>query len=156
VLAGSGGDVIKFGSGNDIGMAGSGEERFELSSGDYQLFLGPNLGIAHFDSADGYAAIFGFNPQVDQLWFATNGFDLGIDSLTAKISTQPLDASLLSANSAGTFDSVDNRFAYNSSTGQLFYDAQGSAPGSHAQLLATLYGAPQLTAANLFYLHNVF
>jgi Ca2+-binding RTX toxin-like protein len=156
VLAGSGAAVVKFGSGNDIGMAGSGEERFELSSGDYQLFLGPNLGIAHFDSAAGYAAIFGFNPQVDRLWFATNGFDLGIDSATATISPKQLDSALLSANSAGTFDGVDNRFAYDSATGQLFYDAQGSAPGSHVQLIATLYGAPQLTAANLFYLKNVF
>ena len=51
----------------------------------------------------------------------------------------------------GTFAATTNRFAYDTSTGKLYYDAQGSASGSTSSLIAELTNKPHLTAANLFF-----
>ena len=44
---------------------------------------------------------------------------------------------------------ADDRFIYDQSTGQLFFDADGSDPGL-AILLATLTGMPVLTPDDIF------
>jgi Ca2+-binding RTX toxin-like protein len=95
----------------------------------------------------------------DELVFSNAGFNLGVDNGKSKGSfgfdhlqpPHPIDASLLSPNTNGTFATTGNRFAYNQSTGQLFYDAQGSTAGSTVHQVATLTNHPTLTAANLFF-----
>jgi Ca2+-binding RTX toxin-like protein len=49
------------------------------------------------------------------------------------------------ANSTGTAQDSSDRVVYNTSSGQLWYDADGSGTGA-AQLVATLQGAPTLAA----------
>ena len=95
----------------------------------------------------------------DELVFRNAGFDLGVDNGKSKGSfgfddlqpPQPIAASLLSPNTDGTFATTGNRFAYDQSTGNLFYDAQGSTAGSTVHQVADLTNKPSLTAANLFF-----
>ena len=44
---------------------------------------------------------------------------------------------------------ADDRFVYNTSSGQLYYDADGSGAGG-AQLVATLQGAAVLVAGDIW------
>jgi Ca2+-binding RTX toxin-like protein len=52
------------------------------------------------------------------------------------------------ANGSGTAQDGGDRVVYNTSTGQLYYDADGSGGGA-SQLIATLSGAPGLTATDI-------
>ena len=52
------------------------------------------------------------------------------------------------AGAAGGHD-ADDRLVYNTSTGQLYYDADG-AGGADAQLVATLQGAPTVAAGDVW------
>ena len=56
-----------------------------------------------------------------------------------------LNASAFVTGTAAT--EADDRIVYNSATGQLFYDADGSGAGA-AVLFATLTGAPLLAASD--------
>jgi len=55
------------------------------------------------------------------------------------------------ANAAGDFTSSSQRFAYDTTNGQLFYSATGS--NSSESLVASLAGAPDITAGNLLFEH---
>ena len=50
---------------------------------------------------------------------------------------------------ASAAHAADDRLIYNTSTGQLYYDADG-AGGADAQLVATLQGAPTVTANDIW------
>jgi len=50
----------------------------------------------------------------------------------------PLPAELFVANATGRFTDTAQRFAYNTTNGRLFFDAQGDAPGSSRLLIAHL------------------
>ncbi|WP_127995561.1 beta strand repeat-containing protein [Piscinibacter defluvii] len=60
-----------------------------------------------------------------------------------------LAAANFRANATGTAVDANDHVLWNTSTGQLFYDADGSGAGA-AVLLATLSGNPGLTAADIF------
>ena len=47
-----------------------------------------------------------------------------------------------------TFRDASDRIVYNTTTGQLFYDADGSGAGA-AQLIATFQGAPAIAATDI-------
>ena len=59
--------------------------------------------------------------------------------------------SLFVSNSGATFGNATQRFAYNTSNGNLIYDAQGNTAGSSRLVVATLTGRPTLTASDLFF-----
>jgi Ca2+-binding RTX toxin-like protein len=52
------------------------------------------------------------------------------------------------ASSTGTAHDADDRVLYNTTTGELWYDADGNGAGAR-QLVATLQGAPSLAAGNI-------
>src|SRR5947208_16286192 len=79
------------------------------------------------------------------------GYDRGDDNVLVTATLQPIAASLFSPHTDGTFATPDNRFAYDSASGRLYYDARGSAPGSSSALIANLTNHPHLGAANLFF-----
>ena len=51
------------------------------------------------------------------------------------------------ANESGTATEADDRIVYETDTGRLIYDANGSAAGEAVQF-ASLQGAPAVTAAD--------
>jgi Ca2+-binding RTX toxin-like protein len=61
----------------------------------------------------------------------------------------PGDARFFAGAGATSGQDASDRVIYNTSTGQLFYDADGSG-GGVAQLIATLEGAPALEAVHIF------
>jgi serralysin len=52
------------------------------------------------------------------------------------------------ANSTGTATDTNDRVVYNTSTGSLYYDADGSGSGA-AQLIATFSGNPAVAATDI-------
>ncbi|MGH7060348.1 MAG: hypothetical protein ACREFH_08185, partial [Stellaceae bacterium] len=64
---------------------------------------------------------------------------------------KPLPGTLFVADKTGTFATATQRFAYGTTNGELFFDKDGSGSASR-QLVATLSGAPHLTAADFFYI----
>lgn len=68
-----------------------------------------------------------------------SAFGLGAKSVAAV---------LFSSNTDGSFASSGNRFAYDQSTGNLYYDAQGNASPTK-MLIATLTAHPTVAASDL-------
>ena len=52
------------------------------------------------------------------------------------------------SSTAGTAHDADDRVIYNTSTGQLYYDADGTGAGA-AQLIANVQNAPALAATDI-------
>lgn len=85
----------------------------------------------------------------DRIAFSDIGFDLGLPG--ASNTAQPLPTALFTSNATGGFTNTNQRFAYNTANGKLFFDADGSAAGSSRQLVSSFDGTPLITAADLFY-----
>ena len=88
----------------------------------------------------------------DKLLFSNSGFDLGLSGATE--TAQKLPGSLFVANNAGKFRTTTQRFAYDTQTGQLYYDAGGSATPTAQHLVVTLDSYPALVAGNLFFIEE--
>jgi Ca2+-binding RTX toxin-like protein len=127
-LSGLGGnDIIDGGRGADTVMGGLGNDRF-----DYAAL---NQGG---DRIEDFSNVVGNN---DMLRFAGSAF--------GGLPTGALDASRFTANVDGIATSLDHRFVYETDTGILRYDANGSDAGG-VTVIATLTGIPVLTASDVF------
>ncbi|MGK7957790.1 MAG: Ig-like domain-containing protein [Crocosphaera sp.] len=122
---GDGNDIIDGGDGNDIVTGGSGSDSF--------VFDSPTEGvdtIEDFDSSEG-----------DRLVVSAEGFGGGLtpnavlEESQFVVGTEALDS--------------DDRFIYDPTTGNLFFDPDGTGDASQ-QLIATLTGAPSLSVADIF------
>lgn len=83
---------------------------------------------------------------------ATNGFDLGsTDNGLNPLPPTTIDPTIFIANASGSFASASQRFAYDTTNGELFYSATGS--NASESIIATLTGAPTLTAGNILFQH---
>lgn len=87
----------------------------------------------------------------DKIVLSDLGFDLGVDDGQGTATLQPLAASVFSPKTNGKFATPGNHFAYDQSTGKLYYDAGGSSTPDATHLIATLQNRPTLTAGDLFY-----
>jgi hypothetical protein len=141
IHAGSGADVLIGGAGNDIFYAGG---RTTMTGG-----TGTNEFVFHHP---GRNTITDFAiSTTNELVFSNNGFDLGLKNAT--MTPMVLPSRLVVANSTGSFTNKHQRFAYDTSNGDLFYSATGTTANEH--LVVVLTGAPPLTTTpntHLFYI----
>ena len=123
-----GNDVIVGNGGADVLFGNSGADRFSFTVLDGSIAT-----IADFDYLEG-----------DTLGFSGSVFSApGLFGQSAVPAERFLSGDSVDANSAD-----GHHFLYNTTTGALFYDADGVAGG--AVQVATLTGAPELTAADIF------
>jgi len=117
LYGGVGDDTLTGGAGKDVLIGGAGADVFAFT----------NVG----DAGD---VVTDFEAGVDRIQIDLAGFDLAT-----------FDATSFESNARGVATTEDARFIYAESNGRLFFDADGSGAG-RAVLLATLRGAPELTA----------
>jgi Ca2+-binding RTX toxin-like protein len=86
-----------------------------------------------------------FASGTDRIGFSNRAFGLGLSPLP-----RPLPAGLFVENAAGSFTGPAQRFAYSASSGDLFFDADGSGTASSAVKIAHLDSQPSLVVTDLF------
>ncbi len=128
-LSGVGGDdTLEGGAGNDILWSGGGEDHFVFRE----------TGGANADSVRDFASgadTIDLDNAVMLALGAEGDFSAG-------------DARFHAAAGASGGADASDRVIYNTSTGQLYYDGDGSAGGA-AELIATISGAPSLAATDI-------
>jgi Ca2+-binding RTX toxin-like protein len=130
----AGNDGITGGTGSDWLIGGAGTDTLTGGTGaDYFVFLATTDGtdtIADFTTAQG-----------DKINILVSAFGGGLTT-----GTDP--TTVFGSSASNTFGSASERFHYNTSTGQLLYDADGTGAGA-AVTLATFTGLPTLTGTDL-------
>ena len=119
------GDLLDGGAGSDRLTGGGGADRFHF--GDV------------LNAATNVDTILDFQKGVDVIELD--------DAVFAGLNLGKLDASAFVANASGTATSADQRIIYDTDSGQLFYDADGSLGGA-AMLFGMVAGHPPLTGAD--------
>ena len=156
VGGGNGNDTLRGGNGDDILVGGWASDVVAGDAGnDLVRGNGGNDTLTGGAGADGF--FFEANPHPANAVFITE-FATGIDKLRLAASSMPaigaggnftsIDARFHAAPGATGGHDADDRIIYNTSTGELFYDADGSGAGA-AQLIATLQGAPAFAATDI-------
>ncbi len=128
LIGGTGDDVLR-GDGNDSLTGGAGADSFVFATAPGALSGG---------------AITDFTPASDKIWLDANTYT----AIGAGGNFTAGDPRFFAAPGGTSGHDADDRIVYNTTTGQLFYDADGSGPGA-AQLITTLQGAPAIAATDL-------
>ncbi|HEV2335370.1 MAG TPA: calcium-binding protein, partial [Stellaceae bacterium] len=136
LVGGAGADTLIAGR-NATMTGGAGADVFEFTTSGSTAIPDKNM-------------VTDFVHGTDKLTFSDLGFDLGLAGATS--TPHALPVTLFSSRTNGTFDAgnTTERFAYNASTGQLIYGANGSA-SSGFHTVATLTGHPTVTASDLYF-----
>ena len=77
-----------------------------------------------------------------------NGAANWLEGLGGLVAGVALTAAQFESNATGAATTADARFVYNTLSGVLFYDADGSGAGTAAEI-ATFVGAPALGAGDI-------
>ena len=127
--------VLKGGAGADTLVAGPNAAM--TGGGGKDLFEFTTPGSARTPDTN---TIADFTHGTDKIAFSEKGFNLG---------AKPSAASLFTANGTGGFTTTAQRFAYDTATGTLYYDAHGSASPNSRLEVSSLTGHPLLTGADI-------
>src|SRR5438132_10251122 len=140
VLGGAGNDTVGGNDGNDWVEGGAGNDTLSGGSGQ-DSFAFHESGAANADVLNDFAGDWD-NIQLDAAAFTQIGG-------TGRFASN--DVRFYAAAGATGGHDADDRIIYNTTTGQLYYDADGNGSGA-AQLIATLNGAPTVVVGDI----NVF
>ena len=147
-LAGSdGADSIVGGAGNDTIFGDAGNDWLEGGTGNDQISGGggqDSIVFREFGAANA-DTVTNFSGGWDNLRFDHNGFT----QIGAVGHFASGDARFFAAAGASGGHDADDRLIYNTTTGQLYYDADGSGAGA-AELVGTLQGAPSVAATDIW------
>ena len=146
--AGTGTNGFTGGFENDTIYAGTGSGTYTAGSGaDSFVFIKSNLPsqtLNNFQVSTDDILVYGTH--------SAGGFDLGSTDNALNPSTPTaIDVSIFVTNASGDFTSSSQRFAYDTTNGNLFYSATGS--NTSESLVASLTGEPGFTASNLLFEH---
>ena len=122
---GAGADTLIAGRNAEL-KGGAGKDVFELT------VAGSPTNLDHNTITD-------FAHGTDKLALSEKGFGLG---------AAPTAATLFTSNAKGSFTTAAQRFAYDTTNGDLFFDFRGSAGASPLEI-ATLSNHPTLTAGDI-------
>jgi serralysin len=125
---GAGTDTLSGGAGNDILIGGSGSDWFLFNK-----------------KSDGIDTIMDFVSGTDTIGVVASGFGNSIQRTENRLNA----SQFLTVTSGSAATTSNQRFIYNSTTGGLFFDADGSGAGAAMQF-ATLNTRPTLSASDLF------
>lgn len=140
---GSGNDNLKGDGGKDTLIGGTGNDRLDGGAGNDNLKGGTGLDLFRFGSALGS----GNRDTVGDFNAADDTIELE-NALFAKLTaTGTLGAAYFRASGTGLAADGNDYILYNTTTGVLCYDADGSGAGAALQF-ATLTGVPTLTCAD--------
>jgi hypothetical protein len=90
-----------------------------------------------------------FGAAADKIAFSDQGFHLELSG--AGPQPELLPKGLFTANASGSFTNTKERFAYDTGTEELYYDARDESAGSSREVVATFAGHPHLTAGGVFF-----
>ncbi len=130
----AGANVLDGKLGNDTLVGGAGNDTFAFST---------TGGATNTDVITGFVAL------DDQIELNTAVFTTLTTISGAVNSFGQLNAAAFAANVSGVATSADTRIIYNTSTGALSYDSNGSAVGGTVFQIATLTGAPTILATDI-------
>jgi hypothetical protein len=139
LIGDNGNDTLSAGGGSDLVRAGFGDDRISGGLGADKLEGGGDRDTFVYGSAaEGGDAIVDFVAGTDKFEISASGFGGGL-------AAGGLAANRLVNGTVAT--QAFGQFLYNSANGQLSWDADGTGAGV-AELIATLSGAPAITAAD--------
>jgi Ca2+-binding RTX toxin-like protein len=137
----SGADVFYGSSLVDTLTGGSGDDTLFGDGGSDTITLGNGSDVVVFDSLSGSDTITDYAVADDSIQL-----DSATYTSLAPMAPGPLSALSFVSGAGATALDADDYIVYDTSTGGLFYDADGSGVGA-AVLIGTLTGAPALTLA---------
>jgi Ca2+-binding RTX toxin-like protein len=150
-----GDDIIKFKYSRDIVYLGDGNDTVYANEGNDTIFGGTGNDILS-GGADKDAFVFDTALNAETNVDTITDFKVGQDTIRLDKAIfqnlggkAQLSSSYFQGNSSGTAVDSDDYIIYNSSTGALFYDADGSGSGAAIQF-ATLSAGLALTTASIF------
>src|SRR5512138_3362967 len=128
IYGNAGNDTIEGRGGNDVLSGGGGQD----------VYVFREFGAGNADSVTSF----------DTAWDALRLDAAAFTQIGASGRFAGGDVRFYAAAGASGGHDADDRIVYNTSTGQLFYDADGNGAGS-SQLIATFQGAPTIVASDI-------
>lgn len=152
---GDGNDVVRGGDGNDNLTGGAGSDTLDGGAGNDRLVGGVSADFLT-GGTDGDIFTLDTVGSPFPVWDVITDFSTADDTIWLKSAIVPglalgaLAANALVVASSNSFTSADQRILYNTTSGRIFYDADGTGAGSSA-LIGELSNLPSSVLANDFF-----